>query len=188
MDQDGDIDSDDRTVIGNALPDFFAGLTNRFTYGNFELSVFLFGQFGNQVFNYTRRQLENLYGTTNQAKSVINRWRSPEQPGNGEIPRATKLDPNENSRLYSDRWVEDGSFLRLRNISLSYNLSPQLLERIGVGKMKIYVTGNNLFTWTNYSGFDPEVSSNGQNAYFPGYDLGAYPQVRSIIGGLNITF
>jgi TonB-linked SusC/RagA family outer membrane protein len=185
---DGIIDANDRIIIGNAFPDAVFGFTNRFSYKSLELSIFLFAQVGNEVYNQTRAMLESMTGDRNQTANVLNRWRSPELPGDGMTPRASKLDLNYNRRPYTDRWIEDGSFLRVRNVTLSYNLPSSLLNKVSMSNARIYVTGQNLHTFTNYSGFDPEISSNGQNAYFPGYDLGGYPLSRSILAGISVTF
>jgi TonB-linked SusC/RagA family outer membrane protein len=185
---DGSIDAADRVVIGNAFPDAVFGLTNRFSYRSLELSIFLFSQIGNDVYNHTRAVLEGMTGDRNQTANVLNRYQSPANPGDGKTPRATRYDNNYNRRPYTDRWVEDGSYLRLRNITLTYKLKSKLLQKVGVSNASIYVTGQNLYTWTNYSGFDPEISSNGDNAYFPGYDLGGYPQAKSVLAGMSITF
>jgi len=186
---DGVIDANDRVVLGNAFPDAVFGFTNRFSYkSRIVLSVFLFAQTGNEVYNHTRAVLENLSGDRNQTTQVLNRWQSPQNPGDGVTPRATKYDNNSNRRPYTDRWIEDGSFLRLRNVTLTYNIPEKYFDKISLSTAKVYITGQNLFTLTNYSGFDPEISSNGQNAYFPGYDLGGYPQAKSVLAGISVTF
>ncbi len=186
---DGFIDANDRVVLGNAFPDAVFGFTNRFSYkSRIVLSVFLFAQTGNEVYNHTRAVLENLSGDRNQTTQVLNRWQSPQKPGDGVTPRATKYDNNSNRRPYTDRWIEDGSFLRLRNVTLTYNIPEKYFDKISLSTAKVYLTGQNLFTLTNYSGFDPEISSNGQNAYFPGYDLGGYPQAKSVLAGISVTF
>ncbi len=185
---DGIIDAEDRTIIGNAFPDAVIGFTNRFTYKSFELSVFLFSILGNEVYNETRSMLEGMTGDRNQTANVLNRWQSPEEPGDGITPRATRLDLNYNRRPYTDRWIEDGSFLRVKNVTLSYIFPAKLLQKLSIASTKVYLTGQNLHTFTSYSGFDPEISSNGQSAYFPGYDLGGYPQARSVLLGVSITF
>ena len=124
----------------------------------------------------------------NQTKNVLNRWISETEPGDGKTPRASRFDENYNRRPYTDRWIEDGSFLRIRNITFTYTLPGDILDKFSMQNAKIYITGQNLFTFTNYSGFDPEISSNGQNAYFPGYDLGGYPLAKSVLAGISVTF
>ncbi len=188
VDGDGIISSGDRTVIGNAMPKLTLGFTNRITWKQIELSAFIYAQTGNDVFNATRYYLEGMLGDRNQTATTLNRWVSESQPGDGKTPRATKLDQNQNWRFYSDRWIEDGSFMRLRNLTVSYTLPDSWVQNINISRCKLSITGQNLFTITNYTGFDPEVSSNAQSAYFPGYDLGAYPLARSVIFNINVIF
>jgi TonB-dependent starch-binding outer membrane protein SusC len=187
-DGDGTITSNDRTVIGNAMPKLTLGFTNRITWKQFELSAFIYVQTGNDVFNATRYYLEGMLGDRNQTASTLNRWVSESEPGDGKTPRATRLDPNQNWRFYSDRWIEDGSFVRLRNLTFSYSLPDSWIKNLDISRCRLSVTGQNLFTLTNYTGFDPEVSSNAQSAYFPGYDLGAYPLARSVIFNISVIF
>jgi TonB-dependent starch-binding outer membrane protein SusC len=188
VDGDGKITLNDRTVIGNAMPTLTLGFTNRITWRQFELSAFIYAQTGNDVFNATRYYLEGMLGDRNQTTATLNRWVSESEPGDGDTPRATKLDPNQNWRFYSDRWIEDGSFIRLRNLTLSYVLPDSWVNNLNISRCRLSITGQNLFTLTNYTGFDPEVSSNAQSAYFPGYDLGAYPLARSVIFNISVIF
>ena len=188
VDGDGKITPNDRTVIGNAMPKLTMGFTNRLTWKQFELSAFVYVQMGNDVFNATRYYLESMLGDRNQTVSTLNRWVSESEPGDGKTPRATRFDPNQNWRFFSDRWIEDGSFLRLRNLTFSYSLPERWVNTLNVQSCKLSITGQNLFTLTNYTGFDPEVSSNAQSAYFPGYDLGAYPLARSVIFNISVIF
>ena len=185
---DGAITPDDRTIIGNAMPGYTIGVSNRLSYMQFELSAFIYAQAGNDVFNITRYYLEGMHGDRNQTSATLNRWISEDIAGDGKTPRATKTDPNQNWRLWSDRWIEDGSYIRLRNITLSYNLTGEMTERLNIGSCRLSLTGQNLLTFTGYSGFDPEVSSNAQSAYFHGYDLSAYPSARSVLFSINISF
>jgi len=188
VDGDGSITANDRTVIGNAMPALNLGFTNRVSWKQFELSAFIYVQTGNDVFNATRYYLEGMLGDRNQTANTMNRWVSESNPGDGETPRASRLDPNQNWRFFSDRWIEDGSFLRLRNVTLSYTLPDLWVTSLNIQRCRLSITGQNLFTLTNYTGFDPEVSSNAQSAYFPGYDLGAYPLARSVIFNLSVIF
>ncbi len=185
---DGKISSEDRTVIGNAMPGFILGFTNRVTWKRFGASAFIYAQTGNEIFNMTRYYLEGMLGDRNQTANTLNRWRSDEDPGDGVTPRATRVDNNKNWQLYSDRWIEDGSFIRLRNVTFSYNLPAAILERMNISNCKLSLTGQNIITLTRYSGFDPEVSSNAQSAYFPGYDQGAYPMAKSFVLSIGINF
>ena len=173
------IDENDRQVIGNPNPDFFGAITSKVGYKRFSLdALFTFMQ-GNDVFNYTRSQLETESGYFNQTAAVINRWKTNGDATN--IPKATWGDPMGNSR-FSDRWIEDGSYLRLRTITLSYNVP----FKQGILKYALlYITGNNLFTLTKYKGFDPEFSAS-ESIFGQGIDNTLEPQVRSVQLGLRI--
>ncbi|HEV8283847.1 MAG TPA: SusC/RagA family TonB-linked outer membrane protein [Chitinophagaceae bacterium] len=181
MDNNGDkiIDVNDREVIGDPNPDFFGSFNTSFQYKNFSLeALFTFMQ-GNDVYNYTRRQLESLSTTNNQTTAVINRWRADGQIT--DIPRASLGDPLGNSR-FSDRWIEDGSYLRLRTATISYNI-PLKTEFLRYSI--IYLTGNNLFTLTKYLGYDPEMSST-TSVLGQGVDITLEPQHRSIQLGIRL--
>lgn len=181
---------EDRTFIGNPNPDFIYGMTNTLQYRNFSLSIFLQGSQGNDIFNATRIETEGMTDYKNQSRVVVNRWR---QPGDvTDIPRAL---PNDNrNSLISTRFVEDGSYLRFKAITLSYNVPGSVLTRLGVNNARFYVTGENLFTITSYKGFDPEVSAFGLNDdntlknIALGVDFGTYPQTRNLIFGVNLSF
>lgn len=181
---------DDRTFIGDPNPDFIYGMTNTLAYKNFSLSIFLQGSQGNDIFNATRIETEGMTDYKNQSHVVVDRWR---QPGDvTDIPRAS---PNDNrNSLISTRFVEDGSYLRFKAVTLSYNLPGTLLSKAGINNAKFYVTGENLFTITGYKGFDPEVSAFGLSDdntlknIAPGVDFGTYPQTRNLIFGVNLSF
>ena len=176
--------ADDRTIIGNANPDFLYGFTNTFSYKNFGLSVFLQGSQGNDIFNATRIEIESMIDSKNQSVDVLDRWRTPGDVT--QIPRAVPGN-TDNSRL-STRFVEDGSYLRLKALTFSYDLPENLTENLKLEKLKLYATGENLFTITDYSGFDPEVNAFGASNTARGVDYGTYPQTRNLILGLNVTF
>jgi TonB-linked SusC/RagA family outer membrane protein len=173
------IDELDRGVIGNPNPDFTGGLTNRFLWKNFELNtLFTFSQ-GNDVFNYLRYRLESGSGVENQLESVNNRWR-----GNGHVtnmPRASWNDPLGNNR-FSNRWIEDGSYFRLRSISLQYFIP---LKSSVLNSATIYASGNNLFTLTRYKGYDPEFSAS-PNVFGQGIDTGLDPIFKSVNLGVRL--
>lgn len=173
------IDDNDRQVIGNPNPDFFGAITNRFEYKRFSLeALFTFTQ-GNDLYNYTRNQLEAASGYNNQTNAIINRWRTNGDDTN--IPKATFGDPMGNSR-FSDRWIEDGSYIRLRTVTLSYNMP----FKKGLFKYAVvYATGNNVFTATKYKGYDPEFSA-GEGVFTRGIDNTLEPQVKSVQLGLRI--
>ena len=176
--------AEDRTIIGNANPDFLYGFTNTLSYKNFGLSVFLQGSQGNDIFNATRIETEAMIDSKNQSVVVLDRWRTPGDVT--DIPRAIAGN-TDNSRL-STRFVEDGSYLRLKALTFSYDLPETLTENLNLEKLKLYATGENLFTITDYSGFDPEVNAFGASNTARGVDYGTYPQTRNLIVGLNVTF
>ncbi|RLJ67380.1 TonB-linked SusC/RagA family outer membrane protein [Lacinutrix venerupis] len=176
--------ADDRVIIGDANPDFFYSVTNSFSYKGFNLFVFLQGSQGNDILNATRIELEGMSDPKNQSVEVLNRWRQPGDITN--IPRSS-FGNTDNSRI-STRFIEDGSYLRFKAITLSYNLPETLLEKINVNALKLYVTGENMFTITNYSGYDPEVNAFGSSNIIRGIDFGTYPQTRNLIFGMSVTF
>ncbi len=187
-DGNGVIDANDRVLLGNPQPDFIYGLTNTFGFKGFELTIFLQGVQGNEVFNATRNTTASLNGNHNNLREAVNRWRSPEQPGDGRTPRAVNNDPNNNSR-FSDRWVEDGSFLRVRNLTLGYTLPTRWTERARIQKLRVYGSVQNLFTFTKYSGYDPEFNRNPSGQPDPlnfGTDDSNYPVPRTILFGLTV--
>ena len=174
---------EDRTIIGNANPDFIYGLTNTLSYKNFSLFVFLQGSQGNDLLNATRIETEGMLDPKNQSIVVLNRWR---QPGDiTDIPRASAGNVN-NSRI-STRFIEDASYLRFKTLTLSYSFPKKVLDQLNISGLKMYTTGENIFTITDYSGFDPEVNAFGGNAA-GGVDFGTYPQTKNLIFGMNIEF
>lgn len=187
LNNDGLIDAQDRTVIGNPLPDFFYGINNQFSYKNFELVLFLQGVYGGDILNVNRQVGTSLAGTANQFQEATDRWRSPDNPGSGFHPRANFNDRNGNS-LVSDRWIEDGSFLRVKNVTLAYNFSPGMLRSLKIKTARVYAQGTNLLTFTKYSGFDPEVSFSNNNPLLQGLDWSVYPLNRSFTLGVNLSF
>ena len=182
---DGLINPSDRTIIGNPNPKSFAGVTNTFMFKGLELSVFFQGSFGNDIYNQNRETLEAMGAPLNQLTTVLNRW-TPANT-NTNVPRAVFGDPNGNAR-YSDRFIEDGSYVRLKNLTLAYNLPVGLIGHAALSNLRLYVTGQNLITWTHYSGYDPEVSSDPFTTTGQGRDYGVYPQSRTYTVGLNASF
>ncbi|REG90117.1 SusC/RagA family TonB-linked outer membrane protein [Winogradskyella sediminis] len=177
-------DADDRVIIGDANPDFFYSVTNTISYKGFDLFVFLQGSQGNDILNATRIELEGMSDPKNQSTEVLNRWR---QPGDiTDIPRSS-FGNTDNSRI-STRFVEDGSYLRFKAITLSYNFPESMIQHAKLSALKLYVTGENMFTITNYSGYDPEVNSFGSSNTVRGIDFGTYPQTRNLIFGMSVTF
>ncbi len=181
MEPDGTVNSDDRTIIGNPHPDFTFGLNNSLMYKNFDLNIFIQGVVGNDMMNFTRMELEWVNGKGNQMASVLNRW-TPANT-NTDIPKAS----GSYSSISSTRWVEDGTYYRLKNVSLGYNIPNSAIERIGVDKLRVYVSGQNLLTITDYTGYNPDVSYRDSNTSL-GLDYGSYPSTRSYTLGVNIIF
>lgn len=184
---DGVITADDQIILGDANPDFYGGVTNSINAYGFDLSFFFQFSIGNYVFNNTRAFSEGMNSIFGQANTIKNRW-TPENPTTDiSYPRAVFQDPNNNRRV-SDRFVEDASYVRLKNLSLGYTFPSSVMKKIGMTKGRIYVSGQNLLTFTNYSGFDPEVSTFGETNTAPGTDFLTFPQARVMLVGLNLGF
>ncbi len=185
VNENGIFDPGDRTIIGNAQPKFTYGFTNNFSYGRFDLNIFLQGSQGNDIFNATRIDLEGMFDSKNQSTVVLNRW----TPDNTitDIPKAIGGGKTDNVRN-SDRFVEDGSYLRLKSLTLSYKALENNAKVKAIKRLSVYVTGQNLLTFTKYTGFDPEVNAYGSSAVELGIDYGTYPQARSVIVGINVEF
>ncbi|PXV58911.1 TonB-linked SusC/RagA family outer membrane protein [Dysgonomonas alginatilytica] len=185
----GGADPNDRTVIGNAQPDFTFGFTNNFTWKNITLSAFVQGSYGNDIYNATRLDSEGMFDQKNQTTTVLNRWMRPGMIT--DVPRAVSGNGNV---LNSTRFVEDGSYIRLKALTLAYNFNKKLLQPLGIAGLSVYGTADNLVTLTKYRGYDPELSwintsttTSGAAAQM-GIDMGTFPQTRSFIFGLNLTF
>jgi TonB-linked SusC/RagA family outer membrane protein len=178
------IDEYDRVVLGNAQPKFFGGFTNTFAWKGFDLNIFMTFSYGNKIYNATKSGLEDLTGWRNQDRVVLNRWTETNQ--NTHIPRA--VDVKTTSRSW-DYLVEDGSYLRIQNINLGYSIPQKVLEWTRtVRTARLYVSLQNFFTFTRYSGLDPEVSRYGQTNVALGYDQNGYPMSKSVLFGANINF
>jgi TonB-linked SusC/RagA family outer membrane protein len=176
--------ADDRFVIGNANPKFTYGLTNTVTYKGITLMIFLEGSKGNDMLNASRFDTEGMTDPKNQTTTVLRRWK---QAGDvTDVPRARWGNTN-NSRI-SDHFIEDGSYMRIKTLTVSYDIPKNLTEKVQIQNLRVYFTGENLLTFTDYSGFDPEVNAFGSSNTAMGIDYGTYPQTRNIIFGLNITF
>jgi TonB-linked SusC/RagA family outer membrane protein len=189
IDKNGVINSADQEILGNALPKFFGSLTNNFTYKNFELTVFFQFVGGNKIYNNNRAFAEGMNGLFGQFATTLNRW-SPANTFTNQttkMPRAVYGDPA-NNRRNSDRWLEDGSFTRLKNLIFAYNLDSKLASKMKLSSLKVYVQAQNLITWTNYSGFDPEVSTFTTTNTAQGTDFLTFPQAKTITFGLNVGF
>jgi TonB-dependent starch-binding outer membrane protein SusC len=178
----GTIGPEDRTVIGCAQPKFIYGFTNDFSWKGLTLSIFFQGSYGNQIFNASRIDTEGMVDFKNQSKAVLRRWMRPGMVT--DVPRSGNVENIHNS----SRFVEDGSYLRLKTLTLSYTLPKHLLQKTFISGLQVYVTGQNLLTFTKYTGYDPEVNAYGTSSVALGVDYGTYPQSKTIIAGLNISF
>lgn len=181
------INADDRTIIGNNMPDFTWGMTNTFTFGQFDASISLQGVVGNEVLHLGRRFYTQGEGNQNQLAEMMGRWQSESQPGSGWIPRANSQPTGQNNAI-SSRWVENASFLRINNLTVGYSLPEALTKPCGIQRARFYVSGQNLLTLTGYSGYNPETSFKEDEATIPGTDYGMYPLYRSCTFGINVTF
>lgn len=180
---DGEVTTSDQTKIGDPHPDFIGGFTNNFSYKNWDLNVFLQFSEGNDIFNGSRIYIESMKGNDNQTTNILNRWK---QPGDiAQVPRATNNDPNNNNRI-SSRFIENGSYLRIKNIKLSYKFNKDWIEKIYLTNLSLYFTVQNLYTFTKYSGMDPEVNYAGQDDLRMGTDFFTYPQATTFIFGINL--
>jgi TonB-linked SusC/RagA family outer membrane protein len=200
LDGNGLIDDADRTIIGVAQPDFFGGLNQQLSYKDFDLSVFLNFQVGNDVINANRLEFTNAYTPNANMLAVMNgRWRNINDQGQVVTDPAELAKINANATIWSPStssnaftlhsWaVEDASFLRLNNVTLGYNFPQSIIRKVRIQKLRVYVTGNNLAIITRYSGYDPEVSTRRSTPVTPGVDYSAYPRSRTYIAGVNVTF
>ena len=210
---DGLINELDRTNIGSPMPTFTFGWTNTFTYKNWDLSIFLNGSYGNKVLNYLSMKTGNMKSAwANQPSSVLARtrleaidpaktydgtnnvWNWYEDPENvkvknpdAKLPRATTGDPNDNDRL-SDRYIEDGSYLRVKNITLGYTFPKTMLQKVKIENLRMQMNIQNLLTFTNYTGYDPEIGASTASRNVMGLDNGRYPSPTVYSLGVSITF
>lgn len=187
VDGDGVIDLDkDRSVVGNYMPDFTYGFGGNIDFKGFDLQFAFQGVYGNEILNLNRRYLDNMEGNVNGTIAARNRWVSADNPGDGLTNRANRKQKGNNGR--TSTWhIEDGSYLRLQNLALGYTLPSKLTKTVHISKLRIYISCQNLFTLTNYSGYNPEVS-NRLSALTPGEDYGTYPLARTFMAGVNLTF
>ncbi len=192
VDGDGFISGTDRVIMGNADPKMWGGFRNRFTYKGFDLDVFFNFTYGQDIYNRLKRDRDSfrLLGGSGGTLELLDRWQNP-----GDItrhPRPIRGDARGNLRESSSFWLEDGSFLRLKTVSLGYTLPKSLTEKVRMSSARLYVTGQNLLTFTDYTGYDPEVvgTSSNANGFNIGYgqDFGYYPLARTILVGVNLSF
>ena len=196
---DGVVNDFDRTVIGNTQPKFFGGFNQQFTYGNFDLSIFVNFQVGNDVYNANKLEFSSGYTMNSNILAMMNdRWRTIDDQGQLVTDPTALAALNANATIWQPlrsaasfhvhSWaIEDGSFLRINNITLGYSIPRKLLSRIKVNNFRIYATVNNLYTLTNYSGYDPEVNTRRGSPLTPGVDYSAYPRSRAYIVGVNLS-
>ena len=177
---DGKVTSSDRTYIGDPNPDFTFGMTNNFYWKGISLSIFLQGSYGNDIYNASRIETEGMYDGKNQSARVLDRWRVP-----GQITDVPKAGWDIRNSSY---FVEDGSYLRVKNISIAYDIKARFLQRAGISKLQPYFSASNLLTWTSYKGMDPEVNQWGNSGAVQGIDWGTYPHCRSYVFGINVEF
>lgn len=180
VNKDGVISASDRTYIGDPNPDFTFGLTNNFSWKGFNLNILLQGSVGNDIYNVSRMETEGMYDGKNQSTKVLDRWRVP-----GQITNVPKAGWNIKNSSY---FVEDGSYLRVKSVSLSYDVPRNIISKLGITRLQPYFTASNLLTWTSYSGMDPEVNQYGNNGAVQGIDWGTYPLNRSFVFGLKLEF
>lgn len=180
---DGVINDDDRVFQGSPFPDFTFALNGNMRYKNFDLSIGLQGVLGNKIYNATRQTLEDVTKGSNFLASCLDYW-TPENK-NASHPRLTWDDPNRNTRAESDRYLENGSYLRLRSVQLGYTF-PQTWFKGAIQHARVYINAENLFTITSYSGYSPDV--NADNANYRGFDNFIYPTNRTFMLELNVTF
>ncbi|CAN0562674.1 unnamed protein product, partial [Laminaria digitata] len=179
---DGNINVDDRVFLGYGIADKFWGLTNTFRYKGLSLNVFLQGSHGNKIANYTKYNLNNASRNTNGTVELLDRWTPTNTDTN--IPRASLTQ----DYVFSDAILEDGDYVRLKTITLGYNFTQNVLDKLGgISTLNIYATGTNLLTWTKYTGLDPDITASA-GALNQGYDNGGFPATKSIVVGLNIGF
>jgi len=180
INEDGKITASDKTYIGDPNPVFTFGLTNTFAYKGFSLNIFMQGSVGNDIFNASKGDIMGMYDLKNQSVEVLERWRTP-----GQITDVPKAGFNMQPSSY---FIEDGTFLRVKDVTLSYNFQGGVLKRMGVSRLQPYVTASNLLTLTNYSGMDPEVNQWGDSGAVQGIDWGTYPHSKTFVFGLNVEF
>lgn len=178
VDGNGEINDLDRTVIGNPSPDCIFGFNNTFSYKNFDLSIFFQGALGNQVWNGVRANHESMNSTYNQLATTLERWTG--EGSSYSMPRAIYADPNNNSRA-STRWLEDGAYAKLKNLTFGYTLPEKWIRKAKMKALRLYVSLDNLCTITNYSGLDPEAG-------LSGLDYGVYPSARTYMFGVSVKF
>ncbi|MDX1752730.1 MAG: TonB-dependent receptor [Salinimicrobium sediminis] len=175
------INEDDRQVIGDAQPDFFGGITNDFSYKNLSLNVFFQFSYGNDIYSEINHQRNSVVRYNNLSTDALGRWQN--QGDITNFPKPIQDDPMQSDSRVQSRWVEDGSYIKLKNVSLRYDVPFEMIDQLGLSTLNAYITASNLITWTKYTGYDPDVNS--YSGLRMGIDEGSFPQSRTIIIGLN---
>jgi TonB-dependent starch-binding outer membrane protein SusC len=184
VNSDGKIDANDITYMGNTFPKFTYGFSNTFSYKSFDLNFLFQGSYGNEKLNLTRIRIERQSSDSDvTSATILNRWSETNQ--DTDIPSFTGSTGYE--KVQSSRWLEDGSYMRLKNLTFGYTLPSSLVSKINVSACRIYFSGINLLTFTDYSGYDPESATGGVDAR-GGIDLSPYPSSRSYTLGINLKF
>jgi TonB-dependent starch-binding outer membrane protein SusC len=185
VNNDGKIDANDQTVIGSPYADFIWGMTNRFNFGDFDASILVNGSQGNQILDFYKRFTYNQDGVFNLHKDVLNNYKDASNQGSGNVQSTgSALNGDSFSRNTSDAWVEDGSYMVVRNVTIGYNFKPKKY----LNNIRLYVSGQNLMTVTNYKGSFPEVGFAGTNSLAQGVNYGAYPVAKTVLIGANVKF
>ena len=180
------IDAQDQEGLGSPQPKFTYGLTNNFSYKSFDLSIFLQGSYGGKILSMANRILTAMTSVyQNQLASQANFWTPQNPSSNIPAPRASSDNSNV---IISDRYIYDGSYMRIQNVNLGYSFTSALIKRMKLSKLKVYVSGQNLYTFTKYDGYDPEIGLQNQNPLYSGVDIGRYPSARVVTFGINAEF
>jgi len=179
---DGIVDTNDRVILGNAQPKYIFGQTGSLALGRISLNYVLRGAHGFMIANLNRQGMESPGGGTNQLPAVLDYW-SPTNPTNSMT--GLGIDPYDGM---TSRWLEDGSFVRLQNVTINWDIPASFSSRIGSQRMSLYFSGQNLHTWTKYSWYDPEVSSRGTSDLSLGWDDSSYPATRTFTLGMHVGF
>jgi hypothetical protein len=179
VNKDGQLTNDDRMKIGDPNPDFYGGINNTFTFNSFDLNLLLTYSIGNDIFNGMRIYAEQVTGIDNQLTTVLTHWTKP-----GDITNI----PLAGDTYASSRFIEDGSYLKVKNITLGYKLPKRLASKLNMRSLRAFVTVQNLYTFTPYTGMDPEVNYAGNDNLRLGTDFYTYPQARSFVVGISLGF
>ncbi|MDD4109229.1 MAG: hypothetical protein PHH93_10975, partial [Prolixibacteraceae bacterium] len=182
---DGVINEEDRTIVGKIIPDFTWGMTNSFEYKGIGLNIFIMGVQGVDIYNGARAARERFNQASNQMRSALNSWTV--NNTNTDIPRSVLTDPNRNNRA-STRWLEDGSYIKIKNIRLFYNLPSSITQKMKISDIQVYANAVNALTFTKYTGFDPEIGNVNNNPEFGNLDAGQYPLSRQFLFGIKVGF